>query len=428
MLVSSYPQAILHIDGDAFFASVEQATQLHLKGKPVITGAERGVVIAASYEAKACGVERGMQVHEAKKVCPELIVVPSNYETYTLFSKRMFDIIRRFTPQVEEYSIDEAFADISGLRRLYRCSYAEIAQKIKTAIESELGITVSIGLSSTKSLAKLGSKFDKPSGLITIPGRDLEDFLAKNTIDKVWGFGRNSVALLHKQGIYTILDFIKRPHRLAVKLFGKIGSELWHELSGTSVYPVDSVEKTTYASISKFKTFSPSSQDAEYVFARLLRNLEKAIHRMRRFKLATKRIIVTLRTHAFRDHSLEITLSRATNAILDLVKPVKEHFDKLFEPGMRYRSTGIVLCDLKDESPSQLTIFEDPVHLVKTQDLSVALDDINHRYGMGQVHLASSLPADKEMGGKRNKLHPRDEKKLKGEPGRRHLGMPVMHL
>ena len=120
---------------DAFFASVEQAIDTSLRGKPVVTGKERGIIACASYEAKALGVKRGIPLHEAVKMCKQLIVLPSDYETYGLYSKRMFDIMRRFTPTVEEYSIDEAFAELSGLRRLYRTGYEEIAWKIKQAIQ-----------------------------------------------------------------------------------------------------------------------------------------------------------------------------------------------------------------------------------------------------------------------------------------------------
>src|SRR3990170_6086875 len=124
--ISSWPRAILHLDADAFFASCEQAMHPELKGKPVITGRERGIVAAASYEAKARGVKRGMRLSEVKKVCPDAVLLPSDYETYSLFSLRMFEILRRFSPMVEEYSIDEAFVDLTGLRRLYHAPYEEI--------------------------------------------------------------------------------------------------------------------------------------------------------------------------------------------------------------------------------------------------------------------------------------------------------------
>jgi len=145
----SWPRAIVHIDGDAFFTSCEEAIHPELKGKPLITGGERGIVACASYPAKRRGVARGVPLHQAKRICPELIILPSDYETYSLFSRRMFNIMRRFTPDVEEYSIDEAFCDITGLRRSLRSSYAGIAEKMKASIERELGLSVSAGISLT---------------------------------------------------------------------------------------------------------------------------------------------------------------------------------------------------------------------------------------------------------------------------------------
>ncbi|NMC96689.1 MAG: DNA polymerase IV, partial [Deltaproteobacteria bacterium] len=148
--LSSWPRAIVHIDGDAFFTSCEEAIHPELRGKALITGGERGIVACASYPAKKLGIKRGVPLAEARKICPGLIVLPSDYETYSLFSQRMFNIMRRFTPDVEEYSIDEAFADLTGMRRLLRSSYEEIVLKMKKEIERELGITVSVGLSITK--------------------------------------------------------------------------------------------------------------------------------------------------------------------------------------------------------------------------------------------------------------------------------------
>ena len=123
IMLASFPQAILHVDGDAFFTSVEQAMHPTLKGRPVVSGKERGIIACASYEAKALGIKRGVGLWEARKKCPDLVVLPSDYESYSIYSKRMFEIMRRFTPVVEEYSIDEGFADITGLRRLHHMSY-----------------------------------------------------------------------------------------------------------------------------------------------------------------------------------------------------------------------------------------------------------------------------------------------------------------
>src|SRR3990170_6348535 len=147
LTIDQWPRAIMHVDADAFFTSCEQAIHPELKGKPVIAGKERGIVAAASYEAKKRGIERGMRLFEVKKLCPDAVILPSDYETYSLFSVRMFEILRRFSPDVEEYSIDEAFVDLTGLRRSFHGPYGMIARKMQEAVETELGITVSIGVS-----------------------------------------------------------------------------------------------------------------------------------------------------------------------------------------------------------------------------------------------------------------------------------------
>ncbi|NTW15016.1 MAG: DNA polymerase IV, partial [Candidatus Moranbacteria bacterium] len=174
-----FPRAILHIDGDAFFASCEQSRDPELRGKPVITGAERGIASSMSYEAKALGVTRAMRLHEIRKICPDVIILPSDYETYSLLSKRFFDVVRRYTPDVEEYGIDECFADITGWNRPLGIGYLAMAERIQKDLRRELGFTFSIGLASTKVLAKAGSKWKKPYGLTAIPNRDIPTYLSE---------------------------------------------------------------------------------------------------------------------------------------------------------------------------------------------------------------------------------------------------------
>src|SRR5512141_2713247 len=221
LTIRSWPRAILHLDADAFFASCEQAIHPELRGKPVITGKERGIVAAASYEAKARGIQRGMSLPEIKKVCPDVIIVPSDYETYSLFSVRMFEILRRFSPDVEEYSIDEAFVDLTGLRRSFHGSYGKIAQKMQEAVETELGITVSVGVSLSKVLAKIGSKHNKPHGLTLIPGREIHLYLEKLPVGKVWGIGPNTAAFLGKHGIKTALEYARKDEEFVKKYLSK---------------------------------------------------------------------------------------------------------------------------------------------------------------------------------------------------------------
>ncbi len=137
LTIDSFPRAIAHVDGDAFFTSVEQSLNPAYVGRPMVTGRERNIIACASYEAKALGIKRGVPLHEAMKICPQLIVLPDDYETYSLVSRRMFNIMRRFTPLVEEHSIDEGFADLTGCRRVHHCSYEQIAQRMKRVISSE---------------------------------------------------------------------------------------------------------------------------------------------------------------------------------------------------------------------------------------------------------------------------------------------------
>ena len=196
-ITHDWPRAIIHVDGDAFFTSCEEAIHAELRGKPIITGGEQ-IVACASYAAKALGIKRGVALHEAKQICPELVVLPSDYETYSLFSRRMFNIMRRFTPQVEEYSSDEAFADLTGMRRALRASCETIALKIQGEIARELGITVSAGLSTTKVLAKIASKRRKPSGFTAIPGRAIPSALDGLPVEKVWGIGSGAPRLVLK--------------------------------------------------------------------------------------------------------------------------------------------------------------------------------------------------------------------------------------
>src|SRR5712692_723366 len=235
LTLQTFPRAVLHIDGDAFFASCEQSRRPKLQGRPVVTGKERGIAASMSYEAKVRGVTRGMRMAEIRKVCPDAVILPSDYETYSLLSKRFFAIVRRYTPDVEEYSIDECFADLTGLRRPLRLSYLQIAERIKHDLDTELGFTFSVGLAPNKVVAKIASKWAKPSGLTAIPGRELHRYLAKLPVEKVWGIGHQTTALLNKHGVQTALQFAQRPEAWVKKYFSKPFFQIWQELNGTYV-------------------------------------------------------------------------------------------------------------------------------------------------------------------------------------------------
>lgn len=426
----SFPRAIMHLDADAFFASCEQAVNPALRGRPVITGKERGIVSAASYEAKARGVTRGMRLFEVRKICPDAVILPSDYETYSLFSLRMFEILRRFTPDVEEYSIDEAFADLSGLRRFHRASYESIADSIRKTTAAELGFTVSVGVSLTKVLAKIGSKHRKPNGLTIIGSRGIEEHLAQLPVGKVWGVGPNTAAYLAKFGIRTALDFARRPESFVDKALSKPYREIWHELNGRSVLPVITEPKQSYQSISKAKTFTPPSTDREFVFAQFAKNLENACIKARRHNLAARRLLLFLRQQDFRDSGYERNLDKATCYPADLFSALREGFSRLYRPGTPYRQTTVVLAGLIAENTSQYTLFDDPVRIEKMSRLYQAVDSLSARFGKHTVQHGASLPTRQhaQHAGDRGDIPHRREEPIRGETARRRLGIPLIKM
>lgn len=428
--IHSWPRAILHIDGDAFFASCEQAIHPELKDKPVITGKERGIVAAASYKAKALGVKRGMRLFEVKKICPDAVILPSDYETYSLFSLNMFAIIRRFTPIVEEYSIDEAFADLTGLRRPLRASYSQIAANIQKTVTNELGLSVSVGLSLSKGLAKLSSNYHKPDGLTILPGRLIHLVLKKTPVEKVWGIGPNTSAYLKKLGIFTALDYAKTDSGFIEKRFSKPYVEIWRELNGESVYPVVAEGKTSYKSISKTKTFTPPSSDQDFIYGQIARNLENACIKARRHNLSAGRLIIFLRRQNFQTEGVEVKLNRATAYPADIFPFLKELFNRLYKNKWQYRATGIVLAELTSDPNRQLSLFESPVKIIYLKRLYEAIDKINARFGKHTLHHLSAMPAKAraQHENARGNVPSRKQTLLKGENERQHLGLPIMKI
>ncbi len=430
LTLHSWPKAIVHIDADAFFASCEQALHPELRGKPVVTGKERGIVAAASYEAKARGIGRGLRLFEVKKICPEAIILPSDYETYSLFSIRMFAILRRFSPDVEEYSIDEAFMDLTGLRRLYQGSYGKIAQQIQETIERELGITVSIGVSVTKVLAKVASQVQKPRGLTVIPGTEIHRFLKDLPIEEVWGIGPNTSALLNKFGIRTALDFAKASEAFVKKYLSKPYQEIWHELNGRSVYPVVPETKSDYQSISKTKTFTPPTDREDFLFAQMARNLENACTKARRYDLAARRLFLYMRRQDFTDFGVEIRLTRPTAYPLELLDVLREGFSQIYRPHTLYRATGVVLSGLVPTESAPFGLFDDRVRIERIAQVYRVIDGLAERFGKHTVHHGAShrveLHAQHE--GDRGDIPVRKIALFKGENKRQRLGLPVLSV
>lgn len=425
--IHNFPRAILHLDGDAFFASCEQARDPALRGRPVITGKERGIASSMSYEAKARGVTRAMPLAQIKRLCPDAIILPSDYETYSLLSKKFYSIVRRYTPDVEEYGIDECFADITGLRRLYHASYLEIAERIKHDVDAELGFTFSVGLAPTKVLAKIGSKWKKPSGLTMILGLRAHEFLADLPVEKVWGIGHQTAEFLAKRRITTALEFARQSEAWVLHHLSKPFHEIWQELNGRSVLAVDTTPKETYVSIQKVKTFTPPSTDRGFIFAQLSKNIENACIKARRYGLVAPEIFFFLRTQTFNDRGLELKLTRATAFPHEIIHAVASVFDSVYRRATPYRSTGIGLLKLREDVDTQPDLFGAHTGIERMRQVYAGVDAVKNKYGKHTLFLGSSFKAHvhAQHAGDRGDLALRKKITFKGESSRKRLGVPL---
>lgn len=394
---------ILHVDGDSFFASCAQAVYPHLKGKPVVTGSERGVVTAASIEAKKLGISRQTSMYEIKRYFPQCVIVSSNYETYELFSQKMHNILRGYCPDVEKYSIDEDFMCLDSIAR---SDYAatQIAQKIKNHIESSLDITVSVGLSVNKSLAKLASNYNKPSGFTVVPFENITGFLKEIAIEDVWGIGRATTKLLQSYRIKTACDFYNKPEKFIRAVLTKPGIEIWQELHGAYVFKLDSQVKTSFQSISKTRTFTPPSSDKDVVFSQLITNLEKACHKARMYGLYSNRFGIFLKGQDFSYVYGEVELIERTASPTDVLQKVRPVFEKLFVKGKEYRATGAILSNLVPYGDEQASILENHVRKEKSRAVFESIDLLSKRYGERVVKSGATMFMKKVVHEKRINL------------------------
>jgi DNA polymerase-4/DNA polymerase V len=379
-----FPRAIAHVDGDCFFAAVELLNRPELKGKAVCVcnrTDQRGIVVSATYEARPFGIRAGTPVFQAKKLCPQAIFLPSHFDRYGMTSHKLMQILRTFSPDVETYSIDEAYLDLTGLRLLYRTNYQGIGAKIQTTVTQKLGITVSVGIAPTKLLAKIASDFKKPAGLTIIPLKTTSDFLRTIPIGKIPGVGRNTEALLQKYGLVTAYDLAHFP--TMKKILGKRGLELQTELLGTPVYKV-ATNNALPKSLSHTRTFPDFSSDEKYIFSFSLKLLLDLGMRLREFELVAGEIDFFLLTKNFQSFGQKMKLSPSTNQDHIFIEAFKTIFLSIFRQNTLYRKAGFSFSDLQDtKGGEQHTLFESPENPRKIQEnhLYEALDSISRKYG-----------------------------------------------
>ncbi len=388
-------KVIFHMDGDAFFVGVEVAKNPHLKGLPVVTGEERGIVSALSYEAKALGIVRGMPTFRVKKDFPAVLILPGDYKSYARYSSMMFDIVRRYADDVEEYSIDECFADLTGLEPPLKMSYRQIAERIKKEVNDELGLSISIGLAPTKVLAKVASKWVKPNGLTVIDPTEISNFLIKTPIEKIWGIGPRTSELLNRKGIRTAQDFVEKDLEWIRRNLSEPYEVIWQELRGVYIMEIDAKPKTVYSSIQRTRSFHPFTNDETFLFSQISKNMEEACAKARHYGLTPKKISIFLKTKAFEYVNCSIPLSVPTNAPEILISLVHEQFKKMHKKGIQYRTTGVTLHELTPNSVSQGDLFGGTERAGKFETIHKQIDSLEEKYGKRVVYLASTHNAIK---------------------------------
>jgi DNA polymerase-4 len=389
--------AILHVDGDGFFASCEQAMRPDLVGRPVVTGSERGIITSASKEAKVLGIGRHVTPWEAKRMCPDLAFVQSDYHSYELFSYRMAGIMRQHCPLVEHYSVDESFADISGMPGAWDEEATGLAARAKADITAGLALTVSVGVGRTKTLAKVASKWRKPDGLTVIAPGEEAAFLAKLPVGRVWGIGPATEKQLIGLGVGTALDLARLSERWVESRFDAPLLATWAELRGEVVHPVHAGLPEAPKSIMRTRTFRPPTTDRAVIEQELRRNLEQSLWRLRQAGLAARRIGFMVKRQA--DHRLafhEDVLNRPSAWDAEIAPLIAPALDALVQPRTLYRASGVVLHDLCPAGAGQSTIFDKPEREDKLQKLYAGIDELRHRYRKPLVRTGPTRLPDRD--------------------------------
>ena len=386
--------AIVLIDCNNFFVSCEELYDPSLKGKPVcVLGNNDGCVVARSNPAKDLGIAMGMPYFIAKKKFPNAIYLSGSLPKYRSISKKIMQKLFDFTPNVEVYSIDEAFLDITGCEKVHKISYFEIAKKIRKTIKDEIGIDVSAGLSSTKTLAKLASEIAKSkirrhtdeSGVYEIDEKNRDEILKNTAINEIWGIGRNLDKTLRRHNVRNAYDYIQLPYDFLKRNLGKNGLDLKDELSGNSVDPVN-YENSMPKSISKTLSFRNFTTDKSEIKNALNSHLHTVCAKLREHNLTAGIITIMLRTKEFRIFTNKIILTEPIDSEFEINQKIYELFDEIYKEGINYRSSGVILSKIEQKKETQLGLFG-AKEKEKSKKLSKAWDNIEKKFGQGALKI-----------------------------------------
>jgi DNA polymerase-4 len=390
---SSLAQAsILHVDMDAFFVSVELLERPELRGKPVVVGGrpdQRGVVSAASYEARKYGIHSAMPLRTAGRLCPHAIFLDGHHEKYGEWSDRVAAILGQFSPIVEMVSIDEAYLDLAGTERLHGPPLAA-ADKLLRTITCTTNLPCSGGLATTRLVAKVASDQAKPRGLVWVaPGRE-ERFLAPLPVRKIPGIGEVTERALRALGIETVEQIAAVPQEKLESIFGQWGTALFRKARGGDSYEfvIDAEPK----SISHNHTFGEDTSDVEALAALLSHLSQKACKRLREAGLAARTLTLTIRYAGFETHTRSKTLAEATRLDSDIFAVFQELFRVHRDVKRKVRLLGVSLSGFTHGN-EQLDLLE-AERRAKLEKLTSAADRLRDRFGFGKVQFGGSLRRD----------------------------------
>ena len=381
---------ILHVDMDAFYASVAELDNPQYKGKALVVGAGvRGVVLSANYEARKFGIRAAMPVGRAKRMAPHAIFIAPEHHRYAEISERVMTIFNSFTPLVEPISLDEAFLDVTGSQKLFGDG-REIAAKIRAQVEQEEGITCSVGIAQSKFIAKLASQHCKPNGMLEIKSDRILEFLHPLPVRALWGVGPKTAESLDRLGLHTVADIANTPRSTLVRALGDATGETLYELDWgrdyRNVIP-DEPEK----SIGNEETFARDIDSPEEILAEFLRMAEKATARLRERGLFAKTVTMKIKFADFTTLSRAKTLPIGIDGTHETYEIVKKLYLALNNEGARIRLVGVSLSNLLDEAPVQLELG---ARERGWRDADTAIDKAKARFGGGSVRPGRLITGD----------------------------------
>ncbi|WFB35022.1 DNA polymerase IV [Kiritimatiellota bacterium B12222] len=388
--MSAEARCILHVDMDAFFASVEQRDFPHLKGKPVVIGGaadQRGVVSAASYEARKFGIHSAMPLREAGKKCPHAEFRPGRMQAYKQASKEIFHIFDRYSAYVQGLSVDEAFLDITGVLHLWNQDEVRLGEALRKDIFESCQLTASVGIAGNKFLAKLASDMDKPDGLTVVPREPeaIRQFLAPLDVGRIWGVGKKTKVRLNREGMSRIHDLQQAGESRLIKLFGENGGRhLFALANGWDERPVH--DREAEKSISNEHTYTVNQADRSVHQQTLLRLSEKVGRRLRASGYWAACIQLKIRSDAFQTYTRQKQLAVSTRSDQEIYETIIHLYHK-FDPPWPVRLLGVGVTHLSEEPvgrAAQLDLFT-PAPEPKDRKLDAVVDKLRSQYGLKAV-------------------------------------------